>query len=669
MVVYYCETCGSKVSEEEITSGIAYKEQHAVYCKTCASTRERQAPKIKKAALIHNRPSRPVEKKIEQKPPMLTYAVIGGGIVLFVALAYVVIQALGGSPAAPPPVHAVAPPPVIPTPPVPQVAVTPPVQNNPEPATTKEVATQAIDKEFEERRNSRAAKLLEDARKLVAKMPDYPAIVAEMTKLDSSIERRTPEMERDEAEFERDYFEAFKTWSVLEPTAFTSLNGKLVKAPAHSVLFQGPVPKNDTYTITAESTLKNICAIRLEALPDLSMVRSGPGCANGSFALSNFIVTAAPKSDPTRKETIKLTAAYADFSEEKSPVEQAIDTNPWSAWMIEPYYGREHSAVFSCNPVGFDGGTILTFTLDFKVREYGSIGRVRLSAAAGMTSKAILRTSTMIGQYAIFEKPSTALKDDERETLRAYYWHYLDPEIRQAHGKLGSLYYSLQPVREYFHALQTVATSYSSTPSGATAAKLLQDAKKIGDAASSTPNSLKTAFDPFSRFKPVVPVLAGEPIDKSNRLQPGLWGSYWSGVDGMDPFKTFIFARVESKFCYEWGEGSPDPRVPVDFFGIKWAGKFRIEEAGTYTFNGSADDFMELWIDDVKIFQAGNVPGLDRADAVLSKGDHDIHIRYYEHQRNASVRLQWRCEGRFDWRELPPDLLFHNPLLFEEYQQ
>ena len=62
-----------------------------------------------------------------------------------------------------------------------------------------------------------------------------------------------------------------------------------------SVLVSGTHPDTDTYTVQAESELKQITAMRLEALPDKSLPRGGTGRADdGGFVVSKVQVFQEP---------------------------------------------------------------------------------------------------------------------------------------------------------------------------------------------------------------------------------------------------------------------------------------------------------------------------------------------------------------------------------------
>lgn len=151
--------------------------------------------------------------------------------------------------------------------------------------------------------------------------------------------------------------------------------------------------------------------------------------------------------------------------------------------------------------------------------------------------------------------------------------------------------------------------------------------------------------------------------DQINPLHPGLWASYWSG-DVNDKFKTMHVARVESKLCWDWHEGSPDPAVPADFFGIRWGGLIRIEHEGNYQFRLGADDSVELFIDGNKVASNGQEVGVQ-----LTAGDHAFKVVYFEVTGPANMRVHWKFNGVPDWVEIPVNLFFHDPRQAESYQK
>jgi hypothetical protein len=179
------------------------------------------------------------------------------------------------------------------------------------------------------------------------------------------------------------------SWKVLRPSTLRSAGGAtLTFQKDGSILAGGANPACDTYSITAQTDLATITGLRLEVLPDASLPGHGPGRAvNGNFMLNDLRVEASPQSGTAGGTSVpvQLRNAKADFSQDSHggwPVAAAIDNNPQTGWSIDPAEGLPHAAVFETDkPIGFPGGTRLTFTLRHGEREH-NLGRFRLAVTA-----------------------------------------------------------------------------------------------------------------------------------------------------------------------------------------------------------------------------------------------------------------------------------------------
>ena len=147
-----------------------------------------------------------------------------------------------------------------------------------------------------------------------------------------------------------------------------------------------------------------------------------------------------------------------------------------------------------------------------------------------------------------------------------------------------------------------------------------------------------------------------------NPNQQGLWTSYWSGEKDND-FKKFYFSRAETKLIWDWGEGSPDPRVPNDYFGLRFRGILRVAQDGHYRFAGNADDEITLWIDGRQILHNAE------ADTDLKQGDHDIKIEFQEWTGSAHMDLKWNPPGANGFQAIPPEMLLYDPERAAQYEQ
>jgi mono/diheme cytochrome c family protein len=180
------------------------------------------------------------------------------------------------------------------------------------------------------------------------------------------------------------------TWTVLEPlTFYASVGTKFTKLDDNSLLATGSNPDVSQYTVTAKTHLKGITGFRLEALADANLPYNGPGrAASGNFVLTEFTIEASSDSPNPVTNQVALQNATADFSQEGFPVAAAIDgiiTNK-TGWAVQDLPGRTNcnrQAVFETKEaVGWDGGTVLKFTLNHGYGGQHALGRFRLSVTS-----------------------------------------------------------------------------------------------------------------------------------------------------------------------------------------------------------------------------------------------------------------------------------------------
>jgi mono/diheme cytochrome c family protein len=232
-------------------------------------------------------------------------------------------------------------------------------------------------------------------------------------------------------------------WLILEPVSFKSKGGAtLTRLEDASYLVSGTNPASDTYTVVAHTPLQGITAVRLEALAHPSMVKGGPGRAsNGNFALSDFRLTVTPLGAKTGAKTqpmpVKLVNPMATFEQKGLPVKAAIDDDKKSAWAVDPQFGKDHAAVFELEkPIGFEGGTILTFTLKFENNTGHNIGRPRL-AVSTLPNPACLTGDQgphhlVLEIQRILQTPAERWTAEQKAALQKWY-RTTDPDWQKLH--------------------------------------------------------------------------------------------------------------------------------------------------------------------------------------------------------------------------------------------
>jgi hypothetical protein len=227
-------------------------------------------------------------------------------------------------------------------------------------------------------------------------------------------------------------------WRVLNMASFQSAGGaQFTKLPDGSLLVGGANPNSDTYTFVANTDVKGISAIRLEALADPSLVKGGPGrAANGNFALTALRVTAAPKNGKDKPMTVRLRNPRATFEQKGLPIRAALIGDGKSAWAVDPQFGKDHAGVFETETsLGFEGGTVLTFTLQFKTNTGHNIGRPRLSVTSSPTPVAIEEGAIPAGAWRALQTPRAQRTAEQHKGLIEWY-RTIDPEWQKLEQKV-----------------------------------------------------------------------------------------------------------------------------------------------------------------------------------------------------------------------------------------
>ncbi|MCE9519515.1 MAG: DUF1549 domain-containing protein, partial [Verrucomicrobia bacterium] len=172
-------------------------------------------------------------------------------------------------------------------------------------------------------------------------------------------------------------------WTLLEPSKLMSEAGATFNHQSDgSYLVKGENGVNDVYTLTANTALRRITGLKLEALTHSSMKHNGPGRApNGNFGLGKITVTASPAKGGEGQE-VKIARAMADFEQnnETLSIAASLDEDPGSGWAVDGKLGKDHAAVFVFDhPIDFAEGVKLVIKLGFTVNTQHNIGRPRFS--------------------------------------------------------------------------------------------------------------------------------------------------------------------------------------------------------------------------------------------------------------------------------------------------
>ena len=124
---------------------------------------------------------------------------------------------------------------------------------------------------------------------------------------------------------------------------------------------------------------------------------------------------------------------------------------------------------------------------------------------------------------------------------------------------------------------------------------------------------------------------------------PGLLGEYF---DGMTPGAAApLLTRTDAGINFDWGNGSPGPNVPVDYFSARWTGYITAAYSETYTFYVPSDNGVRVWINNQLMLDKWtplDIAGWHNFAVPLTAGQAaPIKVEYAELYGGATITLYW----------------------------
>lgn len=125
----------------------------------------------------------------------------------------------------------------------------------------------------------------------------------------------------------------------------------------------------------------------------------------------------------------------------------------------------------------------------------------------------------------------------------------------------------------------------------------------------------------------------------ANSSGGGLAGTYYDDPD----FSGKAFTRIDPGVDFNWGNGSPDPRIGKDTFSVRWAGSVEAPTTDVYTFHIAANDNVRLYVGGrLLVDRWGGETSSSNVALPLTAGHrYAIKVEYRELSGAASIRLQW----------------------------
>lgn len=222
-------------------------------------------------------------------------------------------------------------------------------------------------------------------------------------------------------------------WTRLHPSAAKATLPHLRVLPDDSVLASGDESKSDRYEVVFDNLPSEFTALRLEALPDASLPKHGPGRVFyegpfGDFELSEINATA----DGT---PIHFQAANQSFASNPGGAAAAIDGSPLTSWTVNGGQGKAHAAVFVLGKP-LRNVKRLSVGMLFEYYYAAGLGRFRISAAT--TPVAADRQVLPPEIDDLLTIPSDRRNAEQRRALSRYFAS-IAPELEAARKEINAL--------------------------------------------------------------------------------------------------------------------------------------------------------------------------------------------------------------------------------------
>ena len=222
------------------------------------------------------------------------------------------------------------------------------------------------------------------------------------------------------AAFEREIAGSAPAFTPLRPRSFKAASGATAETLAdRSLRVSGKAEENDSYTLILRAPLSEITAFRLEALPDASLPRQGPGRSkSGTFVVTSFSLSAGGRRLP-------LARAAADYNENGRSAALVLDAHAKTGWGVtdEAEAGRTHFLVVVPRrplPAATTART-LRLTLEFQSggSEPVSLGRFRVSATTARRPFAGLPVPEEVQK--LVSTPASERSAEQQQALRKWF--------------------------------------------------------------------------------------------------------------------------------------------------------------------------------------------------------------------------------------------------------
>ncbi|MDZ4679582.1 MAG: PA14 domain-containing protein [Saprospiraceae bacterium] len=127
----------------------------------------------------------------------------------------------------------------------------------------------------------------------------------------------------------------------------------------------------------------------------------------------------------------------------------------------------------------------------------------------------------------------------------------------------------------------------------------------------------------------------------SGQSDQGLVGEYYDGMS----FNNKKMTRTDAQISFFWNNVAPAKGMDPERFSIRWKGKIKAPERGSYIFRAYVDDGIRVKVDGKMVINAWGLHDSERftGSVWLEAGRYyDLQVDYFNGMLEGEIQLYWQ---------------------------
>jgi hypothetical protein len=266
------------------------------------------------------------------------------------------------------------------------------------------------------------------------------AILTRIAELEKRVKTQTPELDGEQASWERKIRAASRDWQTIIPAQLASRAGAILTSDGTgAILASGKNAPRETYVVEGALALPRLNGIRIESLPHATLPRGGPGRdVYGNFLISSIEVEVAHDRVHPEWKTIEFRRPLIDDGRRKR-----------GGWIIDASGDDKRVprqlVLVPESPIPLDGTSLIRIKIVQNSDSTGqSLGCFRISATAAADPALVVKVSAKLRPVL---ETDAAQRTPEQAAELAALFREVAPSLSAVHSQIEELRDQLKELR------------------------------------------------------------------------------------------------------------------------------------------------------------------------------------------------------------------------------